>query len=136
MRYMEFLSVRGTSLLLFIGLVLLNYFVSSDHVLRSTRRRGLLLFFYLGGDSKCEDVLSEIALLDKIFNVPTEGPTLRSPVSFVVMEGAVVLRSRTSMVVWFCFWTLYLGLTFDDFEDILDRELQGDKAVIHPVGSK
>jgi len=102
MRYREFLFVRETSLLLFTGLVLVNHSVLGVHVLWSIRRRGLLLSFYLERGSGCEDVLSEIVLLDNIFKV-TEGSTLRSHVSLVVIEGAVVLRSGTSRVVLFCF---------------------------------
>ena len=136
MRYRELLSVRGTFLLLFVGLVLVNLSALSDNVLRSTRRRGLLLFFCLGEDFGCKNVLSKIALLDKIFKVLTEGSTLRRLVSFAVMEGAVVLRSGTSRIVWLCFRTLHSGLTFDGFKDIMDRELQRSEAVIHAVGSK
>ena len=51
------------------------------------------------------------------------------------MEGAIVLRFRTSKVVCFCFRTLPPGLTFDDIEDILDRKLQQGEAV-NPVGSE
>ena len=61
----------------------------------------LLLSFCLKGGSGCEDILSEIALLDKIFKVLTERPALRSLVSFSVMEGTIVLRSRASRVVCF-----------------------------------
>ena len=59
MRYRELLSIGGTSLLLFVGLVLVNRSVLCDHVLWSFRRQGLMLPFCLGGSS-CEDVLSEI----------------------------------------------------------------------------
>jgi len=72
MRYMELLSIRETSLLLLVRLVLLNPSVSSDRVLRLTRRHDLLLSFYLGGDSGYEDILSEITLLDKVFRVLME----------------------------------------------------------------
>ena len=81
-----------------------------------------MLSFFLGGGSVCEDVLSEIALLDKIFKVFTEGPTLRSLVSFAVMEGAIVFRSGTSRVTRFCFQTHHPGLIFDGFENILNQE--------------
>jgi len=63
MKYKELLSVRGTSL---VGLVLVNRSVLSDHLLWSIRRRGPLLSLCLGGGSECENVLSEMALLDKI----------------------------------------------------------------------
>ena len=89
MRYKELLSVRGTSLLLLVGLMLVNRFILSDHVLRLTRRWDLLMSFFLKRDSECEDVFSEIALLDKIFKVLTEGPALRSLMSSAIMEGAV-----------------------------------------------
>ena len=129
MRYKEFSSIRGTFLLFFVVLVLVNRSVLSDHVLQ---RRDLLQSFCLGGGSEhvseeatdmSEDVLSEIALLDMIFKVLTKGPTLNSLVSFTIIEGAIVLRSRTSGVIWFCFRMLYSGLTFDGFEDVLDRVL-------------
>ena len=67
MRYRELLSVRGTSLLLLVGLVLVKRSVLSDRVLRLTRRRDLMLSFCQGGKSECADVLSKIALLDKVF---------------------------------------------------------------------
>ena len=50
------------------------------------------------------------------------------------MEGAIVLHSGTSKVVWFFSWTLYPDLTFDGFEDVMVRELQRSEAVVHPVG--
>ena len=50
------------------------------------------------------------------------------------MEGAVVLRSGTSMILWLYFRKLHQGLTLDDFEDVLDQELQQGEAVIHSVG--
>ena len=134
MIYIKLLSDIGTFLLLFVGLVLVNNSVLSDYVLRSTWRRDLMLYFCLGGDSQCEDLLSEIILLDKIFKVLTEEPTLRNLVSFVLMEGAVDLRSGTSMVMWFFFWMLNSGLTFDGFEDVLNRELQQGEVVVYSVG--
>jgi len=118
MRYMKLLSVRETFLLLFIRMVLVNRSILSNHVLWSIRRHDLLLSFCLGG-SGCENVLSEIVLLDKIFKVLTEGPSLGSLVPLAVIKGAVVFRSGTSRVVLFCCWTLHPGLTLDGFEDVL-----------------
>ena len=46
--------------------------------------------FCLGGGSVCKDVLSEIALLDKIFKKLAERLALRSSASLVVVEGTVV----------------------------------------------
>ena len=69
MRYRELKSVRGTSLLLFVGLMLVNRSVLSDNVLWLTRRRGLLLSFCFGGGFGYEYVFLEIALLDEIFKV-------------------------------------------------------------------
>ena len=108
---MELLSVKRNFLFLSVGLVLVNCFILSDHVLQSTWGRSLLLSFYLGGSSGCEDVFSEIDLLDKIFKVLTKGATLRSLMSSAVMKGAVVLCFKTSRVVWFCIRVLYPGLT-------------------------
>ena len=45
------------------------------------------------------------SLLDMVFEVLTEGLSLRSLVSLVVMEGAVVFCSGMSRVVWLCFFT-------------------------------
>jgi len=84
---------------------------------------GSYAVFYLGGGSGCEYVLSDITLLDKIFKILSERPTLRSLVSFAVMKGAVVFRSGASKVVLLCFWTLIPGLTLDGFKDVLDWEL-------------
>ena len=80
---------------LFCYYLLVNRSILSDHVLRLIWRWGLLLSFCLGRDSGCEDVLSAIALVDKIFKVLTEGSILRS-LSFDVMEEVVVLHSGTS----------------------------------------
>ena len=66
MRYKELLSVRGTFLLLLVGLVLVIHSILSDRILWLTRKRDLLLSFCLG-DSRCANVLSKMALLDKIF---------------------------------------------------------------------
>ena len=79
---------------------------------------------------------SRRALLNEIFEVLTEGPTLRSLVSLAAMKGAVVFRSGIGMAVWLRFRTLHPGFTLDGFEDILNRELQQSEIVIHPVGSK
>ena len=130
------LSVGRTSMFLFIRLVLLNRSVMSDHVLRSSQKRGLLLSFYLGGSSGCKDVFPKISLLNKIFEILLERPALRSLVSLAVMDGVVVFGSGTSRIVWLRFWTLHPGLTLDGFEHILDRKFQWSKAVIHPVDSK
>ena len=97
---------------------------------------GSLAIFCLEGGSRCEDVLSDITLLDKIFKVLREGPTLGSLVSLPVMERVVVLLSEMSGVMLLCFRMLHLGLTLDGFKDVLDRELQRGEAVIHPVGSE
>ena len=101
MRYRELLSVRGIFLLLFVGLVLVNRYVLRDHVLWSIRRWSLLLSFCLGGGFGCEDVLSEISLLDKIFKVLTGRSALRSSMSLVAVEGTVVSHFGASRVVFF-----------------------------------
>ena len=113
--------------------MLVNRSVVSNHVLRSTRRQGLLLSFCFKEGCGCENVLSKIALLVKIFKVLAEESALRSPVSFFVMKGAIFLCSGTSRIVWFCFQMLYLGLIFDDFEDVLNQELQLSE-VVRPTG--
>jgi len=103
-------------------------------VLRLIRRRGILLPFCLGGGSGCEDVLSEIALLDKIFKVLTERPTLRSSMSFVGMNSSLSLRYER--VVCFCVLTPHPGLTLNGLEYVLDWELQRDEAVRYLIGSE
>ena len=100
--------------------MLFNCPALSDHVLRLIRRRDLLLSLCLGGGSGCKDVFSEITLLDKIFKILTEGPTLRSSVPLAVVEGTIVSRSGTSMVVYFCLRMLHTGLTLDGFEEVLN----------------
>jgi len=129
-----FLSVRGTFLLLFLGLVLVSYPVLSDHVLRLIQRRDLLLSLCLEGGSECEDVLSEIGLLNKIFKILTKGWTLRSSMSLVVMEEIVVSCSETSRVMCFCLRTFHPGLTLNGFEDVLDQVLQWVEVVGHLIG--
>ena len=79
---------------------------------------------------------SQDSLVDKIFVVLMERPTLSGMMSLAVMIEAVAFHSRASRVVWPCFQTLHSELTFDGFEDILDRELQRGEAVIHLVGSE
>ena len=71
----------------------------------------------------------EDSLLDKIFKVLTEGPTLRSSVYFLFMKGIIVSHSGTSKVVCFCLRMLRPELNFDGFKDVLDRELQLDEAI-------
>ena len=100
--------------------MLVNHPVLSDHVLRLIQRQGLLLSLYLGGGSGCEDVFLEIALLDKIFKIFTEGPTLRSSVPLAIVERTIFSRSGTSRVVYFYLWTLHPRLSLDDFNDVLD----------------
>ena len=51
------------------------------------------------------------------------------------MKGVAVLRFGMSRVVWFSFQTLYLRLTLDGSEDILDQELQQGESVVCLVGS-
>jgi len=100
-----------------------------------TRRRDLLLFFCLRGGSEYRDIFSEIALLDKIFKVLAERPTLRSSVSFVVVERTIVSHFGANSIIRVCLWTLHPGLTFDGFEDVLDQEPQQVEAVRYLVSS-
>jgi len=81
--------------------MLVNRPVFSDHVLLLIQRWDLLLFLCLGVGFECEDVFSNIALLDKLFKILTEEPTLRSSVPMTVMEGTIISRSWTSNVVYF-----------------------------------
>jgi len=50
----------------------------------------------LEGGFGCENVFSEMTLLDKIFKILTEGPALKSLVSLVVVDGSAVSRSDAS----------------------------------------
>ena len=59
-------------------------FVMSDRVLRLIKRQDIMLSFYLERGFECENVLSEITMLDEIFKVLMKGPALRSSVSLVV----------------------------------------------------
>jgi len=61
---------------------------------------GLVLSFCFRGGSGCEDILLEIALLDMIFNVLTERPTLSSLMSPLVMKRAVFLLFGTRRIMW------------------------------------
>ena len=79
----------------------------SDHVLRSSWTRGLLLSFCLGGSFVCESVFLKISLLDKTFEILMKGLTMESLVSLVVMEGAVVFHFGISKIVWLRFRTLH-----------------------------
>ena len=83
----------------------------------------------------CKDVLSEIALLDKIFKILAERLALRSSVSLVVVDAIIVSRFGPSRVTHVCLRTLHPGLTFDGFEDVLDRELQRGEAIRYLVRS-
>ena len=104
-------------------------------MLQLTRRRDLRLSVCLRESSECKNVLSEITLLDKIFKVPVERLALRSSMFLVIMEGTIVSRFGASRVAHVCLRTLHPGLTFDDFEDILDRELQRGETVKYLVSS-
>ena len=79
----------------------------SDHVLRSSWTRGLLLSFCLRGSSVCEGVFLKISLLDKTFEILTKGLAMGSPVSLVVMEAAVVFHSGIREIMWLRFRTLH-----------------------------
>jgi len=65
-----------------------------------------------------------------------EGPTLESPMPFVIMKRKVILYSGTGAIVLVWFRTLHLGLGLDAFKDVLDRELQRGEAIIHSVSSE
>ena len=56
--------------------------------------KGYCAAFYFGGDSKCEHVLSEIALLDSIFEVLMKRLALGNLMSWAVEERVVILHSR------------------------------------------
>jgi len=92
--------------------------------------------FCLGGGSGCKNVLLEIALLDKIFKILAERLTLRSLVPLVVVEGTIVSCFRASRVARVCLRVLHPGLTFDDFEDVLNREFQQSEVVRYLVSSR
>ena len=104
-------------------------------MLRLTQRRDLQQSFRLRGGFRCKDVFSEIALLDNIFKVLTERRSLRSSASLVVVVGIVVSRFEESRVAGVCLWTFQPGLTFDGFEDVLNRELQRGETVRYLVSS-
>ena len=94
--------------------MLVNRYILSDHVLRSIQRStGSFAVFLLGEGSGYENILSEIASPDKIFNVLTEGLALRSLVSLTVLKGAVIFHSEMSRVVLLCFRILHPRLTLD-----------------------
>jgi len=109
---------------------------TGDHVLRSNRRQGLLSSFCLRGNSGCKDIFSKIFFLDKIFEILAEGSTLESPRSLAIMEGEVIFHSKTSKTVWLRFWMFHPELTLDGFKDVLDREPQWSKFVVHSISSK
>ena len=111
-----------------------NCHVLSDHVLRPIGRWDLLLSFCLRGGSGCEDVLSEIALLDKIFKILAKGSTLRSSMSLAIMKRTIFSHSGMSRVICFCLWMLHPGLSLGGFEDVLDWKLQRGKAVGYLIG--
>ena len=93
------------------------------------------LSFCHGGGSGYKDVLSEIALLDNIFNILAERLALRSSVSIVVVKRIVVSRFVASKIAGVCLWILHPGQTFDGIEDVLDRELQRGETVRYLVSS-
>jgi len=72
----------------------------------------------------CEDVFFLEALLNELFQVLLEGPTVDSLVPFGFMVGAILLRIGTRGIVldWFC--TSDLWLVLDVVEDLVDREPQ------------
>ena len=76
-----------------------------------------------------------ISLLDKTFEILAEGLALESSVSLIIMDKAVILRSRMERIMLLRFQMLHLGLTLDGFKDVLDRELQRGEAVIYSASS-
>ena len=96
----------------------------------------MLSFCLRRGGSRCKDVFLKVFLLDKTFKILAEGPTLENPVSFAVMDGAVVFRSGMNRSVCLHFQRFNLGLALDGFEDVLDRKLRQSEVVVHSVSSE
>ena len=67
-----------------------DHLVVSNQVLLLRR----LCFWLSGNCLGSEDVLFEEALLDELFQVPLEGPTIDSFMPFTVMIGAVFLQPQ------------------------------------------
>ena len=96
---------------LFMGSVLVDRSVLSDHALRLIQKRGFLLSFNLGGSSRYKDIFLNISLL--VLEIFTEGPTLESPMPLAVMKGEIVFSSKKSRIVLFQLWTLHSEVILD-----------------------
>ena len=102
--------------------MLVNRFVLSDPCVTDESEMKFFAVF-LSGTLLRVYVLSKIFLLDKIFEIFEDGPTLGSSVSFAIMERTVVLRSGMGIIMLLRFQTLHSGLTLDSFVDVLDLSL-------------
>ena len=70
------------------------------------------------------DIFFEDALLNELFQVLSEGPTVDGLVPFGFVVGAVFLRSEKRGIVLDLSWTSDPWLILDGVEDLIDREPQ------------
>jgi len=50
-------------------------------------------------NARCKDIFLKISLLDKTFEILTEGMALGTPVFLVIMERAIVFRSGMERIM-------------------------------------
>ena len=82
-----------------------------------------------------EDVLFEEILLDELFQVLSEGPTMNGLVSLVVIVGAIFFYSRKRRIVPDWSRALNTQLVLKGVEDLGDRELQRSEMLFHQIVS-
>jgi len=71
-----------------------------------------------------EDILFEEVLLDELFQIPSEGPTMVDLVPFAVMVATVFFRPEKQGIVLNWSRASYPWLVFDGIENLVDWELQ------------
>jgi len=112
----------------------INHLVLSDQVLW-LGRRGALSCLNPKGCFGSEDVLFEEILLDELFQVLSEGPTMNGLVSLVVIVGAIFFYSRKRRIVPDWSRALNTQLVLKGVEDLGDRELQRSEMLFHQIVS-
>jgi len=80
-----------------------------------------------------ENILLEEALLDKLFQVSSEVPTVNSLVPFTVIVQAVLLRPGQWQIGLDRLWASDPWLIFESVEDFIDQEFQWSEIFCSPV---
>ena len=83
-----------------------------------------------------KDVLFEEALLDELFQIPSEGPTIDDLVPFTFVVGAVFLRPGKRRIVLDRLRAFDPRWILEGVEQFVDRELQRSEVFHWSVSSE